>query len=271
MTSTTDTLLEKLDDATPEHAPDSPAFENRTMSVLERMTTEAFEQKVQEAAPSSLDPKAFIRHALSTVRQNNDLARIAEGGAGTDPMSILTGVMRAGALGLDLDPTLGQAYLVPRRERGTHRAVFQIGYRGLLELAMRTGKVARIEVERIHENDHFVAEKGTAARLEFRPDWLGDRGALRGWYALAELRSGVTQWTVMSLAEMIDHRDRYAPSKDGKAVGPWAQFFEEMGDKTVFLRLARWLPKSVEMTQVIAEDPDSGVVVDADVIDADDA
>lgn len=278
---TDSTLLDKLDDTTvadvDSTTTSAPAAKPAT--VLDRIESPDFLAKVADAAPRTVDPTTFIRHAIATVRQNDQLMKVARGGTGVDSASIPVGIMRAAALGLDLDPALGQAYLVPRKDKAKGlTAVFQVGYRGLLELAMRSGKIKRIEVERVHDNDHFRAEKGSTSVLEFRPDWFSDRGPLLGWYALAELDNGVTQWVVIGLDEMEEHRDKYAPRSNGAVTGPWKNFFEEMGDKTAFLRLARWLPKSVEMVNALEGDLDAAVVgaaemiqVDDDVIDIDDA
>lgn len=242
------------------------------LGTLEKIRSDKFMAEVRAALPSHVDAGAFTRHAASLVAANDKLKLIASGGPSTDPHSILTGIMRAAALGLDLDPTLGQAWLVPRKVKGVDTAVFQVGYQGYLELTMRTGKVRRVEVERIYSNDTFEAVKGSDAHLRFAPDWFADRGTLTGWYALVELETGGTQWIVVSLEAMEGHRDDYAPKYNGKITGPWADHFEAMADKTAFLQLVRWLPKSTEMATALSTDEDAQAVMsmvtpDEDVID----
>ena len=238
-----------------------------TDSVLDRLRTDRVKTEIASALPRHIDASTFLRHASTLIAQNKDLLEIASGKPGTDPQSIIRGVMRAAGLGLDLDPTLGQAWLIPRTVAGTKQAVFQVGYQGLLELTRRSGKVRRLEVERVYARDHFDARKGSNGHLEFRPDWFApDRGDLIGWYALVELDDGITQWVTMSLREMEAHRDKYAATTP-----TWKKNFAEMGDKTIFLRLARWLPKSTEILEAVADDPEALAVMtvtpDDDVID----
>jgi recombination protein RecT len=243
---------------------------------IEKIRSDKFMAEVRAALPSHVDPASFVRHAASLVAANDKLKVIAAGGPNTDPHSILTGIMRAAALGLDLDPTLGQAWLVPRRVRGVDTAVFQVGYQGYLELVLRSGRARRVEVERVYSLDHFEAVKGSNGHLTFVPDWFGERGDLIGWYALVELDGGVVQWATMSLKAMQSHRDQYAPKYKGDVTGPWDAHFEAMGDKTAFLQLVRWLPKSTEMATALSTDEDAQAVMasvtpDADVIDAEEA
>lgn len=245
----TTTTLARLDDSLP---------------VLQQLEHPDFVAQIGQTLPQHVDAQSFVRHASTLIAQNDDLAKIAAGGPSTDPMSIVRGVNRAAALGLDLDPTLGQAWLVPRPVRGVLTAVFQPGYKGLLELVMRTGSVKRIEVERVYTNDTFRMTKGTRAEVIFEPDWFGDRGELRGWFALAELKSGEIQTVAMSVAQMRDHRDKHAPragGKNGNIVGPWRDNFDEMADKTIFIKLARWLPKSIELTDALSDDPGARTLV----------
>lgn len=212
---------------------------------------------IGEALPSHLDPKAFQRHALTLVKQNPKLIEC-------EAVSVAQSIVRGAALGLDPDPALGQMWLVPRRvnlynpatrrKEWTQVATFQVGYRGLYELAMRSGSLARIEVAEVREGDTFEAVRGTGGRLVHEADWFADRGPIRGWYAYAERTDGAGTWATMSLAQVQAHRDLYAPKDDGQVYGPWADHFEEMAAKTVFIRLARWLPKSVEVMSAVGSD-----------------
>lgn len=261
--------------AAPADTPNTPAVQ-KPQTQLDKMRGDNFVAEVAKSLPKHVDAASFVRHAISVVAANDDLKKIAVGGPGTAPHTIISGVMRAASLGLDLDPSLGQAYLVPRRNNGVHQATFQIGYQGYLELVMRTGKVRRVEVERVYSRDKFEALKGSEGFVRFEPDWFAeDRGDLIGWYALVELEGGVVQWRTISKKAVEAHRDQYAPKgKSGQVTGPWASHFEAMGDKTAFLQLVRWLPKSAELAEALGVDADASSVipqevpVDDDVVDA---
>lgn len=247
----------------------------RSRTVLDRIQDDTFRAEIAKALPNHVDPGSFVRHAATLVAQNPGLMTIARGGPGTDPQSIVRGVMRAAALGLDLDPTLGQAWLVPRRDHGTHTAVFQVGYQGWLELINRDGRVV-VEVKTVHQADGFEVRNGTGRCLKHTFDPWADRGPVLGWFAYATFPDGRDQWETLSVAEAEAHRDKHAPKKNGAVVGPWKENFPEMAKKTAFLRLQKWLPKSTEVAQAIADDADAravigetSVVPDDDVIDVD--
>jgi recombination protein RecT len=214
--------------------------------------------QITEALPRHMDADAFKRSAITLVKQNPKLLEC-------DPTSVAQSIVRGASLGLDPDPVLGQMYLVPRNVRKgdvwISEATFQIGYKGLYELAMRTGKVAKIEVSEVRQNDHFEARRGSNGGLDHRPDWFGDRGAVVGWYAFVRLTDGSEQFAVLNVAQAEAHRDAYAPKKrDGTVYGPWVDNFGEMAEKTVFIKAAKWVPKSKELTNALAIDAGSPVV-----------
>lgn len=225
--------------------------------------------QITEALPRHMDADAFRRSAITLVKQNPKLLEC-------EPTSVAQSIVRGASLGLDPDPVLGQMYLVPRNvKRGDQwisEATFQIGYKGLYELAMRTGKVAKIEVSEVREHDHFEARRGTNGGLDHQPDWFGDRGAIVGWYAFVRLTDGSEQFAVMNVAQAEAHRDAYAPKKrDGNVYGPWVDNFSEMAEKTVFIKAAKWVPKSKELTSALAIDHDPATplpVRQLDVIEA---
>ncbi len=202
---------------------------------------------IAESLPPGMDAKTFQRHAITLVKQTPTLLE-CEGA------SVAQGIVRGAALGLDPDPALGQMWLVPRNVKDGNTwikvATFQVGWRGLYELAMRTGRVAKIEVKAVHQHDRFEASLGSGGGLTHEPDWFGNRGPVIGWYAYAQLRDGTEMFEVLSKADAIAHRDAHASTKkkDGTIYGPWADHFDAMAAKTVFLKLAKWLPKQVERT-----------------------
>ncbi len=214
--------------------------------------------QITEALPRHMDADAFRRSAITLVKQNPKLLEC-------EPTSVAQSIVRGASLGLDPDPVLGQMYLVPRNVRKgdvwISEATFQIGYKGLYELAMRTGKVAKIEVAEVRENDHFVARRGSNGGLDHQPDWFGDRGATVGWYAFVKLADGSEQFAILNVAQAEAHRDAYAPKKkNGDVYGPWVDNFGEMAEKTVFIKAAKWVPKSKELTTALALDHDPAAV-----------
>jgi len=216
------------------------------------LNSPAMLSQITEALPRHMDPDAFRRSAITLVKQNPKLLEC-------EPTSVAQSIVRGASLGLDPDPALGQMHLVPRNVKKGDvwltEATFQIGYKGLYELAMRTGKVAKIEVAEVREHDHFVARRGSNGGLDHQPDWFGDRGDIVGWYAFVKLTDGSEQFEVMNVAQAEAHRDAYAPKKrSGEVYGPWVDNFGEMAAKTVFIKAAKWVPKSKELTNALAID-----------------
>lgn len=152
--------------------------------------------------------------------------------------SVLESVMCCAELGLDVSGSLGLGYLVPYG----NKAQFIPGYRGLIKLARNSGELLSIEADVVCEADHFVYEKGSAPRIEFRPKLDGDRGKPRGVYALAVLKSGESQAVYLSISEIEKVR---RVSRAGSS-GPWVDWWEEMAKKTAIRRLAKLLPLESE-------------------------
>lgn len=250
--------------------------EPKALNAVTMLQSPAALQQVQEALPKGMDGATFIRHAVTLVKQNPQLMAC-------DPVSVAQGIVRGAALGLEPDPALGQMYLVPRRTKlrqpggpdvWADVATFQVGYRGLYELAMRTGRIAKIEVNAVHERDDFDASYGTGGGLRHRPNWFGDRGPVIGWYARAVIKDGTETFEVLARPDAEKHRDRFAPKdKSGQVYGPWADHFDAMAEKTVFIKLAKWLPKQVEIQRALEDDgraflhPLGGEIHPGDVIE----
>ena len=157
------------------------------------------------------------------------------------PESIYAAALQAAALRLSVDRNLGQAYLVPYTDRKSGRveAQFQIGYRGLVALALRTGKFAVIHAGPVYEGQRYVEDPLTGApRIE--GERAGDK--IIGYVAYFRLTNGLEKAEYMTVEELDAHGERYSPSYRFKS-SPWQTHREEMRRKTVLRRLLkRWAP-----------------------------
>jgi len=202
-----------------------------------------------------VSPQRFLRGALNAVAANPTILDNAA------PGSIASAVLRAGALGLELDPAIGHAHLVPRKGQ----AVLQISYKGRLELAYRSGKVLAVTSGNIHEHDEVEIEEGTAPDLRIRRG-LGDRGAVVGYYAVASLAGGVKHFHTLTIGEANAIRDTYSDGwKRQGARSPWGTEPHVMGQKSAIVRLLRSLPSAVVSDEVEIADlgPAAGRVIDS--------
>jgi recombination protein RecT len=204
------------------------------------------------AAPKGAEAAQLVRDAITLLRQNPKLA-------GADMQSILGGLMTMAQLGLR-PGVLGHGWLVPfwDKHSRTFKAQLIIGYQGLAELAYRSDRIASITAKTVFENDPiWEVEFGTEDRLLHKPLLTGDRGKPIAYYSVAHIKGGRPTFHVMSLEDMIKHRDKYAMAqKDGKIIPgtPWADNFEGMAHKTCFRQLAKWVPKSTDLAKALEVD-----------------
>ena len=98
----------------------------------------AWESEIRRALPTVLTPERFTRSALSAINNTPSLADCT-------PMSFIAALMNAAQLGLEPNTPLGQAYLIPYKNKGVLECQFQLGYKGLIDLAYRTGQMQMIQ------------------------------------------------------------------------------------------------------------------------------
>jgi len=194
------------------------------------------------ALPRQMTPDRMVRVAMTSIQRTPKLLDC-------DPRSLVAAIIQASQLGLEPDGALGHAYLVPYGNTVT----FIPGYRGLIDLARRSGQVSTIEACAVYPGDTFIYERGLEPRLIHRPQLTDEdppQGTLQYVYAVCKLRDGGVQYDVMSKGRVEAIRKR---SKAGNN-GPWVTDYEEMAKKTVLRRLCKLLPLSVEIQKAVAHD-----------------
>ena len=229
---------------------------NSIRGLLERS-----KDKYAEVLPKHLTAERLIRIAIAAASRNPQLLACT-------PQSLALSLMGAAQLGLEAGSPLGSAYLVPfRNKNGNYEATLIIGYRGLIELARRSGEISMIEAHVVHENDTFTCRFGMEPVLEHEPCWTGEPGDVIAAYAVAKLTDGSTQVEVMTRAQIDAIKNR---SRAGRS-GPWVSDYPEMARKTVVRRLAKYLPLSVELARALDLDAHAeagsgtGDIIDIDI------
>lgn len=233
---------------------------NQTTAVAERQKAqvadvrsllEKMKGQMELALPRHLNADRLARVALSTIQQNPKLLEC-------DRSSLLSAIMSCAQLGLEPDGLLGQAYLVPFKVGGNYRVQFIPGYRGLIDLARRSGDVSSISAMPVYESDDFTIDYSQEPPFTHKPKLKGDRGAIVGFWALARFKDGGTHFEFMTVDEVTGIRDRsqgYMAFKKGfTKSSPWETDFSEMGKKTVVRRLCKYLPMSVARLAAGIED-----------------
>lgn len=205
----------------------------------------AMQSGIAKALPSVMTPERFTRivlTALSTNPQLNDCT----------PQSFLGAMMTAAQLGLEPNTPLGQAYLIPYKNKGRLEAQFQLGYKGLIDLAYRSGEVELVQAQCVYENDKFICKFGLDPELEHIPA-DSDRGELVKVYALFKTKSGGFGFEVMSVDDIKAHAKKYSQSYSS-GFSPWTKNFEEMAKKTVLKKCLKYAPLKSEFSRAYGQD-----------------
>lgn len=203
---------------------------------------EQMKPAIAQAIPKHLTPDRLLRIATTSIRTNPKLKVCS-------PESLLGAVMQCAQLGLE-PSILGHAYLIPYKNKGVDECQFQIGYKGLIELARRTGQISSIMAQAVHQNDEFEYEYGINEKLRHVPA-DGDRGPVVKYYSYAKFKDGGYSFMVMSRQDIVIHRDKFSKAKN---FGPWVDHFDEMAKKTVLKSLMKYMPISVEFQRAVDQD-----------------
>lgn len=202
-------------------------------------------QKATLAAvlPKHVSPDRMLKIALGALRTTPKLMNATV-------ESLMGAVVQCSQLGLEPNTPLGHAYLIPfdNRQKNTTEVQIVFGYKGLIDLARRSGQVVSIAAHEVCEKDHFDFAYGLDEKLEHKPS-LGERGKVIGYYAVAKLVGGGYAFEFMSQRQVEEIRDasqNYKFARD-KSKTVWGQHMVEMGRKTVLRRLFKYLPVSIEL------------------------
>ena len=210
---------------------------------------ERFKDQIVAALPKHLTADRMSRIVMTEVRKTPKLLQC-------DPKSLFGAVIQASQIGLEPGSAMGHCYLIPYGKNVN----LIIGYRGMIDLARRSGQIISIEARAVYREDEFSYSFGLNPDLKHTPaaNPSEDRGAPIYFYAVARLVGGGVQWDVMSIGEVCEIMDN--TQSKGKS-GPWKSHFAEMGKKTVVRRLFKFLPVSIEMQSAVGLDEmaDSGV------------
>ena len=208
---------------------------------------ESRKDAIARALPKMIDQKRFIQIVMTCVGKNPELLKCTE-------ISLLGSILTAAQVGLELDPVFGQAYLIPywNKDKKCHEAQFQAGYKGLIELALRSEKVISITAQVIYEGDEWRYEHTSDGdSFVHKPVMDNDRrGNPVGAWARAKLKDGFSQFDVMTTGD-IEAIRQAAPSANSPA---WRNHWSEMAKKTVVKRMAKYLPVAAELHKYSAQE-----------------
>lgn len=203
---------------------------------------------IKAALPAVMTPERFIRIAQTALTTSPMLQQAT-------PASFFGALLTAAALGLEPNTPLGFCYLIPRNNRrlGIVEAQFQLGYKGLIALAYRSGQVTSIQAEVVCERDEFEYAFGLEPKLSHRPA-TGDRGAPTHYYAVWKTKDGATGFAVIGIEDVKAHAKKFSDAVKGGKMSPWETNFDEMAKKTVLKKALKYAPLSSDFVRGMVSD-----------------
>lgn len=227
--------------ATAQKAQEQDAQNKKKMQAL----ITSMKPQIEAALPSVLTGERFSRMILSAMSTTPQLAACT-------PKSFLGAMMQAAQLGVEPNTPLGQAYLIPFRNKGVLECQFQLGYKGLIDLAYRSGAVKDIQAHEVYENDVFEYELGLTPILKHKPS-MKNRGEVIAYYAIYHTKDGGYGFEVMSKEDIQKHAEGYSKSYES-TYSPWTNNFDEMAKKTVIKKCLKYAPLKTEFIRQLAAD-----------------
>ena len=210
---------------------------SRSKTIAQKI--EELKPQLAKALPKHVTTERLIRVALTAIRNEPRLEA-------ADQLSLMGAIMVAAQLGLEPNTPLGHAYLIPYGRQ----VQFQVGYKGLLDLAHRSGQYRQITAHAVDEADQFSYQYGLFSDLSHVPADT-PTGRTVKYYAVYHLTNGGHDFKVWSRERVQAHAEKYSKAT-GK--GPWVTDFDAMAQKTVLIDLLKTAPKSIEIAQATNTD-----------------
>lgn len=199
--------------------------EDSAMAKVQRMAISPdIIKRAQDCLGSEANATRFLRSVVVAAGNNPALRE--------DPNSLFAAAMIAATLKLEINTNLGFAYIIPyRNKEGRNLAQFQMGYKGFIQLALRTGQYKKINCGTVYA-DEFGGYNPITGELSFVPKSGGMRdsgkGEIVGYFCYIELTSGFQKLEYWTKERCINHRDKFAKAKKS-----WNDDFDAMAIKTV--------------------------------------
>lgn len=211
---------------------------------------DTFQKLINNSLGDREDAKKFTADLCAVVGNNYQLQRCTH-------LSVITGGLTANSLGLSLSPSLGQCYLVPYCVKGYMQAQFQVGWKGFVQLALRTKQYEKLNAIPVHEGEFKKFDAFGEPIIEFDID--AQEKPIIGYCAGFKLTNGFTKFLYWTVEQCEKHGSRYSKAHQGDNKGKdndrWTTDFDGMALKTVVKQLiSKWGPMSIELEKAIQAD-----------------
>jgi recombination protein RecT len=210
-----------------------------TVPVKTLLNQELFKKKFEDVLGARAPQ--FIASVINLVGNDKYLA-------GCNPISVISACLVAATLDLPIDKNLGYAWIVPYKEKGVPKAQFQMGYRGYVQLALRSGQYRSINVINVHEGELVKWDPLTEEmKIDFNQK-LSDK--VIGYAAYFELLNGFKKAEYWDMQRILEHKNKFSKSDFG-----WNKDFNAMARKTVLRNLLNhWGILSIQMQNGMSAD-----------------
>lgn len=211
-------------------------MESRTQA----LTTKAFAEmvagrrkQIAGLVPKHVDAERMLRLTVSAFQSTPKLSACV-------PITILSSIVHAAQLGLEFNTPMGHAYLVPfyNRRAKCMQCQLIVGYKGLLDLAYRSGTIDAVKANLVHANDEFDLDYGREPFMTHKPELKGDPGPWYAAYGMIRHTNGLWVPPTVMRRDEIEKVKAMSSSKDkdGNIIGPWLDHYDAMALKTVIKR-----------------------------------
>ncbi len=195
------------------------------------------EDLLTNIVPSEMCARRLIRLFYVELSKNSLLNKCSV-------ESVCGAIMSCAQYGLE-PGIAGMVYLIPRGDKMT----VMLGYRGMIEMAYRTGMISTIKAFTVYENDEFSIELGNKDHIVHKRK-IGGKGKSIGYYAIITMKDGEKHFDFMDIEDIEKVRFR---SKTPNA-GPWVSDYDQMAQKTVIRRILKLAPTSVQLNSALSFD-----------------
>ncbi len=218
------------------------------LSVVQYVRAESVTKRVNDLLGKRAPQ--FVTSLITAVNENSKLAEC-------EPQSVLNSALTAASMDLPINQNLGFAYLIPYKNKTGTVCQFQMGYKGFIQLAQRSGYYKTINVTEVKEGEIKVQDRLTG---EITFDWVSDdvkRSELKtiGYIAYFRLLNGFEKSMFMSVDEAMAHGKKYSKAFAKWNSGLWVDDFDSMARKTVLkLLLSKYGPLNTQLQEAIQKD-----------------
>lgn len=218
------------------------------LSIIQYVKQDAVSKRLNELLGKRAPQ--FVTSLVSAANANQMLANCK-------PESVLTAALTAASLDLPINQNLGFAYLIPYKNKGGEVCQFQMGYKGFIQLAQRSGYYKTINATEIREGE-ITKQDRLSGEIEF--GWVDDdaereKKPIIGYVAYFRLLNGFEKSLFMTTEELEKHAQKYSKNYAKYKSGLWADNFDSMAKKTVLkLLISKFGPLNTQLEDAIQKD-----------------